>query len=99
MALSPDRGTTAQVDQRHDLVCDLSGKIHPDLIVAQASQEHGILAVRSGSAEALPDISIGAKVRILPNHACATDSQHELYNVVSAGSDAIEAQWSRMRGW
>lgn len=100
MALSRDRGTAAQrVDQGYGLVCDLSGKIYPDLIVAQESQEHGILAVRSGSAHALPDISIGAKVRILPNHACATASQHELYNVVSAGSDAIEAQWPRMRGW
>ncbi|UFZ08376.1 alanine racemase [Bradyrhizobium ontarionense] len=100
MALSRDRGTAAQrVDQGYGLVCDLSGKIYPDLIVAQASQEHGILAIRSGSAQALPDLSIGAKVRILPNHACATASQHELYNVVSAGSDAIEARWPRMRGW
>lgn len=100
MALSRDRGTAAQaVDQGYGLVCDLSGKIYPDLIVAQANQEHGILAIRSGSAQALPDLSIGAKVRILPNHACATASQHELYNVVSAGSDAIEAQWPRMRGW
>lgn len=100
MALSRDRGTAAQrVDQGYGLVCDFSGKIYPDLIVAQASQEHGILAIRSGSAHALPDLSIGAKVRILPNHACATASQHELYNIVSAGSDAIEAQWPRMRGW
>jgi len=45
------------------------------------------------------DLPIGAKLRILPNHACATASQHELYNVVSAESDAIEAQWPRMRGW
>jgi D-serine deaminase-like pyridoxal phosphate-dependent protein len=100
MALSRDRGTAAQrLDQGYGLVCDLSGNIYPDLIVAQASQEHGILAIRSGSAQALPDLSIGAKVRILPNHACATASQHELYNVVSAGSDAIEARWPRMRGW
>lgn len=100
MALSRDRGTAAQqVDQGYGLVCDLSGKIYPDLIVAQASQEHGILAIRSGSTHALPDLSIGAKVRILPNHACATASQHELYNVVSGGSDAIEARWPRMRGW
>lgn len=100
MALSRDRGTAAQrVDQGYGLVCDLSGKIYPDLVVAQASQEHGILAIRSGAAQALPDLSIGAKVRILPNHACATASQHELYNVVCAGSDAIEAQWPRMRGW
>ena len=100
MALSRDRGTAAQrVDQGYGLVCDVSGKIYPDLIVAQASQEHGILAIRSGSAQALPDLSIGTKVRILPNHACATASQHELYNIVSAGSDVIEAQWPRIRGW
>jgi D-serine deaminase-like pyridoxal phosphate-dependent protein len=100
MALSRDRGTAAQrVDQGYGLVCDLSGQLYPNLIVAQASQEHGILAIRSRSAAALPHIPIGAKVRILPNHACATASQHELYNVISAGSDAIEAQWPRMRGW
>lgn len=100
MALSRDRGTAAQrVDQGYGLVCDLSGKVYPDLIVAQASQEHGILAIRSGSTQALPDLPIGAKVKILPNHACATASQHELYNVVSAGNDAIEALWPRMRGW
>jgi D-serine deaminase-like pyridoxal phosphate-dependent protein len=100
MALSRDRGTAAQrVDQGYGLVCGVAGKIYPDLIVPQASQEHGILAIRSGSAHALPDLSIGAKVRILPNHACATASQHELYNVVSAGSDMIEARWPRMRGW
>lgn len=100
MALSRDRGTAAQrVDQGYGLVCDLAGKIYPDLIVSQASQEHGILAIRPGSAHALPNLPIGAKVCILPNHACATASQHELYNVVSAGSDVIEAWWPRMRGW
>ena len=100
MALSRDRGTaTLPIDQGYGLVCDLSGKLYPDLIVAQASQEHGILAIRSGSAATLPDLPIGTKVKILPNHACATASQHELYNVISAGSDAIEALWPRMRGW
>jgi len=100
MALSRDRGTAAQpVDQGYGLVCDLSGKVYPDLIVVQASQEHGIVAIRSGSTQALPDLSIGAKVRILPNHACATASQHDLYNVIAAGSDAIETRWPRMRGW
>ena len=77
----------------------MAGKIYPDLIVSQASQEHGILAIRPGTAHALPDLPIGAKVRILANHACATASQHELYNVVSAGSDTIEARLPRMRGW
>jgi D-serine deaminase-like pyridoxal phosphate-dependent protein len=100
MALSRDRGTAVQrIDQGYGLVCDLSGKVYPDLIVAQASQEHGILAIRPGSADALPYLSIGARVRILPNHACATASQHEVYNVVSAGSEMIQARWPRMRGW
>jgi len=100
MALSRDRGTAAQrVDQEYGQVCDVAGRVYPDLIVSQASQEHGILAIRPGSAHALPNLPIGAKVRILPNHACATASQHELYNVVSAGSDAIHARWPRMRGW
>jgi D-serine deaminase-like pyridoxal phosphate-dependent protein len=100
MALSRDRGTAAQrVDQGYGLVCDLSGRVYPDLIVTQASQEHGIVTIRSGSARGLPDLPIGAKVRILPNHACATASQHDLYNVVSERGDAIEARWPRMRGW
>lgn len=100
MALSRDRGTAAQaVDQGYGLVCDLSGKLYPDLIVGQASQEHGVLLVRSGSAATPPDLTVGSKVLILPNHACATASQHDLYNVVSAGGHAIEARWPRIRGW
>ncbi|MGY3452235.1 alanine racemase [Bradyrhizobium sp. USDA 4353] len=100
MALSRDRGTASQrVDQGYGLVCDLQGRIYPDLIVAHASQEHGTLAIRSGSSEPLPDLPVGSKVRILPNHACATASQHERYHVVAGQSGAIEAQWPRIRGW
>ena len=100
MALSRDRGTSAQrVDQGYGLVCDLSGKPYPDLIVGQASQEHGVLLIRSGSSATPPDLPVGAKVRILPNHACATASQHEIYNVVSGGGQEIEARWPRIRGW
>ncbi|CCD85154.1 Conserved protein of unknown function; Putative amino acid aldolase or racemase [Bradyrhizobium sp. ORS 285] len=100
MALSRDRGTSSQrVDQGYGLVCDLEGRIYPDLIVAYASQEHGTLAIRSGSSEPLPDLPVGSKVRILPNHACATASQHERYHVVAGQSAVIEAQWPRIRGW
>lgn len=100
MALSRDRGTAAQrVDQGYGLVCDLAGKPYPDLIVVQASQEHGVLAIRSGSSARLPDLPVGSKVRILPNHGCATASQHETYNVLSTGSQTIEACWPRIRGW
>ncbi|WP_038362021.1 alanine racemase [Bosea sp. UNC402CLCol] len=100
MALSRDRGTAAQrVDQGYGIVCDLDGRPYPDLILAHASQEHGTLALRSGSSQELPDLPVGAKVRIMPNHACATGAQHERYHVVFGPARAIAAEWPRMRGW
>jgi D-serine deaminase-like pyridoxal phosphate-dependent protein len=100
MALSRDRGTASQaVDQRYGVVCDLEGRPYPDLLVAEASQEHGILALRAGSEQPLPDLPVGARVRILPNHACATSAQHEAYHVVRSASPIVEARWPRMRGW
>ncbi|MEE2949933.1 MAG: DSD1 family PLP-dependent enzyme [Pseudomonadota bacterium] len=100
MALSRDRGTAAQrVDQGYGLVTDIAGKIYPDLLVAQASQEHGTLAIRSGSSAELPDLVVGTKLRILPNHACATGAQHESYHVVSGPDGMVTAEWPRIRGW
>lgn len=100
MAMSRDRGTAAQrVDQGYGIVCDPEGRPYPDLIVAHASQEHGTIALRTGSSQVLPDLPVGARVRILPNHACATGSQHERYHVVAGCHGAIEAVWPRIRGW
>jgi D-serine deaminase-like pyridoxal phosphate-dependent protein len=100
MALSRDRGTANHpVDQGYGLVCNADGVPYEDLIVSDASQEHGIITVRRGSSAALPDIPIGSQVRILPNHACATSAQHELYHVVRTGSRNVIATWPRMRGW
>jgi D-serine deaminase-like pyridoxal phosphate-dependent protein len=100
MALSRDRGTERHpVDQGYGLVCDIDGTPWPDLIVADASQEHGIVKVRPGSGATLPDLPVGTRVRILPNHACATGAQHDGYQVVRSGSHGIAATWPRMRGW
>jgi D-serine deaminase-like pyridoxal phosphate-dependent protein len=100
MAMSRDRGTAKQdVDQGYGLVCDVHGRPFQDLIVADANQEHGVLALRSGSGSTLPDLPIGARVRILPNHACATGAQHSSYHVVRDGSNIIEAEWPRFGGW
>jgi D-serine deaminase-like pyridoxal phosphate-dependent protein len=100
MALSQDRGTRKQaVDQGYGLVCDITGKPYPDLIVADANQEHGIITVRPGSGGALPDLAIGDRVRILPNHACATGAQHRAYQVVRGSADRVEAEWPRFGGW
>jgi D-serine deaminase-like pyridoxal phosphate-dependent protein len=100
MAMSRDRGTSNQsIDQGYGIVCDHSGHPFADLIVIQASQEHGILALRAGSSGILPNLPVGARVRILPNHACATGAQHSGYCVVADGRQDIVAYWPRMRGW
>lgn len=100
MSLSRDRGTSKQaVDQGYGLVCDIQGNTYRDIIVADANQEHGIIAARPGSDARLPDLRVGDRVRILPNHACATAAQHEAYHVVRGQSHAVEACWPRFGGW
>lgn len=100
MAMSRDRGTARQaVDQGYGLVCDIDGRPLGDLIMADANQEHGIIALRPGATARLPDLPIGTRLRILPNHACATGAQHNGYQVVRSGSRRIEAEWSRFGGW
>lgn len=100
MAMSRDRGTAKQaVDQGYGLVCDINGRPFDDIILADANQEHGIITVRPGSTAALPTLPIGTRVRVLPNHACATGAQHDSYHVVRSGSDRINAIWPRFGGW
>jgi len=100
MAMSRDRGTSRHpLDQGYGLVCDIDGKPFADIIVEDASQEHGIIKVRPGSGAELPSLAIGERVRILPNHACATGAQHAAYQVVDGPTRTIAAVWPRMRGW
>ncbi|MGU3667295.1 alanine racemase [Methylobacterium sp. A49B] len=99
MALSRDRGTARQaIDQGYGIVCDRAGRPLEDLIVRDANQEHGILALRAGASAALPDLPIGTRLRILPNHACATGAQHDRYHVVAGGRHKGEI-WPRINGW
>jgi D-serine deaminase-like pyridoxal phosphate-dependent protein len=79
------------------MVCALDGTPIPDLIVVGANQEHGIVAPRPGSGAAVPDLPVGAQLRVLPNHACATAAQHDRYHVLRDG--AVVAEWSRFGGW
>lgn len=100
MAMSRDRGTATQkTDQGYGLVCDASGQVLPDLVMIGANQEHGIIAVREGVVGKLPDLPVGTRLRILPNHACATGAQHEGYHVISKEMDQPIMYWSRFSGW
>lgn len=99
MALSRDRGTSRQaVDQGYGLVCAEDGRVLGDLVVADANQEHGIVARRDGSPFDVTPWPVGTHLRILPNHACATAAQHDAYQVVRAGDDLV-ARWPRFNGW
>lgn len=98
MAMSRDRGTAAQaVDQGYGLVCRLDGSPYPDLMVIGANQEHGIVAPRPDCDATAPDLQVGDRVRVLPNHACATAAQYDRYHVVRDGEVADE--WARFGGW
>lgn len=100
MALSRDRGTAGQaVDQGYGVVCDIEGRVLDGLIVRAANQEHGIIALRPGGYATLPALPVGAQLRILPNHACATAAQFDGYEVLPVGGTAPLAHWPRFRGW
>lgn len=99
-ALSRDRATAEQaIDQGYGIVCDVGGRVIPDLIVAQTNQEHGIVAVRPGSGAVMPELPVGTRLRILPNHACATAEQFTGYEVVPVAEDAPLLHWDRFGGW
>jgi len=98
MALSRDRGTAKQkVDQGYGLVCDVEGRPVDDLIVVDANQEHGIIARRDGGPIDLTRYPVGSRLRILPNHACATAAQHGEYHVLR--NNVPVDTWERFGGW
>lgn len=100
MATSSDKGTSSQpVNQYFGLVATREGKVIPDLVMVDATQEHGALAIRPGSDRPIPEIPVGTELRILPIHACATASQHDAYHVISTDDGPIEGTWSRTHGW
>jgi D-serine deaminase-like pyridoxal phosphate-dependent protein len=98
MAMSRDRGTARQaVDQGYGLVLDLDGRPIPGLVMSEANQEHGVITARGGAALDFARFPIGSRVRVLPNHACATAAQHAAYEVIENGRHA--GRWERFGGW
>jgi D-serine deaminase-like pyridoxal phosphate-dependent protein len=100
-ALSRDRGTSTQsVDQGFGLVRDLGGRaLAEDLIVVSTNQEHGIVARRDGGRIDPQRFPVGTLLRVLPNHACATASEHACYHVVDGTAPEVLDRWVRFSGW
>ncbi len=98
LALSKDHSTeAAPVDYGFGLVMDLAGL--PSLggtVVRHAYQEHGV--VECDPSLPYPDLPVGAKLRVAPNHACMTAAAHDRYYVVDGG-DEVVAVWTRVNGW
>lgn len=99
MAMSRDRGTQKQ---RHDFgygqVCDLDGHPVPGVLVTGANQEHGIICLPQASDQPIEQqFPVGTRLRILPNHACATGAQFPVYCALMP--DGQVQQWDRFYGW
>ena len=99
LALSRDRGTADfPVDWGYGAVCDAaSGELMEDVRVESANQEHGIITARSGELD-WSRFPIGGRVRILPNHACATAAAYDRYFVTDGGRRITDV-WERVNGW
>lgn len=99
MAMSRDRGTQKQQrDFGFGQVCNEAGRPLANYLMQSANQEHGIVALADGVdvgiAERFP---VGTRLRILPNHACATGAQHPEYQAIT--SEGAAQVWPRFYGW
>ena len=99
LALSRDRSTSdLPLDWGYGAVCDpISGQVIEEVIVSSTNQEHGIVTSRSSEID-FGRFPVGSRVKILPNHACATAAAYERY-FVTEGSDRIVDVWDRVNGW
>lgn len=99
MAMSRDRGTAKQQrDFGYGQVCTLDGQPIEGYLLTAANQEHGILSLSSGvSADIAERFPTGTRLRILPNHACATGAQFPEYQALS--DDGSLQTWGRFHGW
>ncbi|MNE88538.1 D-threo-3-hydroxyaspartate dehydratase [compost metagenome] len=99
MAMSRDRGTQSQqCDFGYGLICDAGGKLIDGLQLRSANQEHGVASFEEGQKVNIEQqFPIGTRLRILPNHACATGAQFPDYHACDA--EGLVHTWSRLHGW
>lgn len=96
MAMSRDRGTQAQKkDFGYGQLCDERGTPIQGLLLNSANQEHGVAHVQDQ--DVVAQYPLGTRLRILPNHACATGTQFGHYHACLDNGDL--QVWERLRGW
>jgi len=99
MAMSRDRGTQQQKrDFGYGQVCAENGEPIAGYGLGSANQEHGIVLRTEGiETDIAARFPIGTRLRILPNHACATGAQHPEYRAILPNGE-VET-WPRFYGW
>jgi D-serine deaminase-like pyridoxal phosphate-dependent protein len=79
-------------------VCDAATSAPIDgVTVESTNQEHGIVTARTGGID-FGRFRVGSRVKILPNHACATAAAHGRY-FVTDGTERVVDVWERVNGW
>ncbi len=101
LALSKDlSGNKAGRKVGYGLVCPVTGGRPMDgLLVADAHQEHGLVACEGPDEGLESRYPIGARVRILPNHACLTAAPYDRYYLVRGGDARVGGVWPKLMGW
>lgn len=95
-SVSSDRGTaTHAVDQAYGMPCSEDGRPLPELLLLTTNQEHGLIGRRDRKPWDLSKHPIGSRLRILPNHACATAAMHGEYWVLGEAPGTLQALWTR----
>lgn len=99
MAMSRDRGTSKQQrDYGYGQVCTLDGQLLAGYLLSGANQEHGILSAEGqADTDIVQRFPLGTRLRVLPNHACATGAQFPEYHALA--EDGTLQTWGRVHGW
>ena len=99
-ALALSKDISAQEFQPKVGFGTIAGAAMDGIAVVDCSQEHGFV----GADRPLPygDLPVGARVRILPNHACITAAAYDRYSVVDSeldGGRSVVDIYDRINGW
>jgi D-serine deaminase-like pyridoxal phosphate-dependent protein len=101
LALSKDvSGNKGGATVGYGLVCPANGGGPVDRVyVADVHQEHGLIAGPQPFDVLARQHPVGARVRILPNHACLTAAPYDRYYLVRGGEEHVLGEWTKVTGW
>jgi D-serine deaminase-like pyridoxal phosphate-dependent protein len=99
LALSKDRGTAGLThDWGYGKIVDFDGGDRfGDMKIVDTHQEHGEIARCSDRLLPFDELPIGAKLRVLVNHACMTAAMYNELLVIK--DDSVSERWPRVNGW